>query len=113
MRFCGSQEAKHAFQIFCFALGETGQPCKFSIPCKAEVVHIPLKFSTFHLALPPTVLKPGSISQASVVLRNASGLASCDYQFKSPAADLTFSPLVGSIPPKGTCRVAVNTPRRW
>ena len=106
--FCGSSEAKHSFQVFCYALGETGQPCKFSIPCTAEVVHVPLKFSTFHLSLPPTVLKPGSISQASVILRNASGLSSCDYQFKSPASDLTFSPLVGSIPPKGTCRVVVK-----
>ncbi|QDZ24981.1 hypothetical protein HOP50_15g75240 [Chloropicon primus] len=106
--FCGSTEATHAFQVYCFALGETGQPCKFSIPCKAEVVHIPLKFSTFHLSLPPTAFKPGSISQASVVLRNSSGLSSCDYQFKSPSSDLTFSPLVGSIPPKGTCRVVVK-----
>ena len=106
--FCGSAEAAHTFNIFCFALGETGQPCKFSIPCKAEVVHIPFKFSTFHLSLPPTMYKPGSISQASVILRNASGLSACDYQFKSPSPDVTFSPLVGSIPPKRTCRVLVK-----
>ena len=106
--FRGTSESAHSFQVLCFALGETGQPCKFSIPCRAEVVHIPLEFSTFHLPLPPTAYKPGSISQGSVILRNSSGLSSCDYQFKPPSPDLTFSPLVGSIPPKGTCRVVVK-----
>ena len=106
--FFGTTEGVVAFQIVCYALGKSGQPSQFHVPSKAEVIHIPLRFSTFHLQFPPTVIKQGSISQASVVMRNTSGLSSCKFQFKAPTTDLSFSPIVGEIPPKGTARVQVK-----